>query len=345
MAAGGQRTGHADAVGIRVGRKDEVGADLVGQLQCQREGAGVLRIRGGDGREAAVVLALFFDDVRVDADPTEGGHHHDVAGAMHVREDDLRCVARNDLGVEDDAGQAREISVFSGGWYREHAGQIRLEVWSNIGGAELAHFGDNRGVMRREHLSAVAEAALKTVVVRGIVTRGDHHAGVGAEMANGEAQLRSRTGTDEKIGFAAEFTPSTGDEFGEVAGEMADVMRDDEAGAWLSGGDMLPESDDRAEDVDVVEAGGADGGTNWHPLRIELVGGRDPADGTAAHATRSKRDTLIETVLDLRPGSAVAEVLEGIDGCGRQGPRAKPVPGIGETGGGNLPLSLGGLKK
>ena len=56
------------------------------------------------------------------ADAAERGHDHDVAGAMDVREDDLRRVTRNDLGIEDDAGEAGEIGVFGGGRNGEHAG-------------------------------------------------------------------------------------------------------------------------------------------------------------------------------------------------------------------------------
>jgi hypothetical protein len=149
-------------------------------------------------------------------------------------------MARNNLGVEDDAGQAGKISVFSGGWYSEHSGEIRLEVRSDIGGAELADFGDNRRVMRREHLAAVAEAALEAIIVGRIMAGRNHDAGMSAEMADRETQLWGRTGTNEEIGFTTEFTPSAGDEFGEVAGEMADVVRDDEASAWLSRRYVLP---------------------------------------------------------------------------------------------------------
>ena len=149
------------------------------------------------------------------------------------------------------------------------------------------------------------------------MTRGDDYAGVGAEMTDRETQLGGRAGADEEIGFAAELAPGTGDELGEVTGEMADVVRDDEAGPGLGRRDMLPESDDRAEDVDVVKAGRADGGADREPLGVELVGGRDAADGATAHAARPESDTLVETVLDLRPGTAVAEIFQGIDGGGR----------------------------
>ena len=149
-------------------------------------------------------------------------------------------MARNNLGVEDDASEAGKISVFGRSRHGEHAGEIRLEIRSDIGGAELADFGDDRGVMRGEHLAAVAEAALEAIIVGRIVARGNDDAGMGAEMADREAQLRGRTGTDEEIGFTTEFTPSAGDEFGEVAGEMADVVRDDEAGAGLGRRNMLP---------------------------------------------------------------------------------------------------------
>jgi hypothetical protein len=185
---------------------------------------------------------------------------------------------------------------------------------------ELADFGDDRHVVRRKHLAAVAEAALEAVVVGRVVTGRDDHAGMRAEVTDREAQLRRRAGTDEEIGFAAELRPGARDQLGEVAGEVTDVMGDHEAGDGLRGGHMLPEADDGAEDVDIVEAGGADGRADRQPLGVDLIGGRDPADGPPAHAPRAEGDTFIETVLEFGPGPTVTEVVERGQGLGRQGP-------------------------
>ena len=196
-----------------------------------------------------------------------------------------------------------------------------------------------------EDLAAVAEAALEAVVMGRVMARRDDHAGMGAEVADREAQLRRRTRAGEEVGLAAEFAPGAGDELGEVAGEVADVMGDDEAGAGLGRGDMLPEADDRAEHVDVVEAGRTDGGADRQALGVDFVGCGDPADRPAAHAAGTEGDALVESVLDFRPGAPVAQVLQGIDRGGRQSPGAEPIPGVGEAGGGDLPLALGGLEE
>ena len=345
MAAGRERAGHADAVGVRIGREDEVGVDLRGQFEREGERAGVLRVGRSDGREAAVMLALLLDHVRIDAHAAQRGDDHDVARAVDVGEDHLRRVARDELRVEPHAGEAGEIGVLRGGRHGEHAGEVLLEIRRDVGGAESADFGDDGGVMRRQDLPAVAEAALEAVVVRGVVAGRDDHAGMGAEVADGEAQLRGRTRAGEEVGLAAELRPGAGDQFGEVTGEVADVMGDHEAGAGLRGGDMPPEADDGAEDVDVVEAGRTDGGADRQALGVDFVGRGDPADRPAAHAAGAEGDALVETILELRPRASVAKVLEGLDRGGRQGAGTEPIPGVGEAGGGDLPLGLGGLEE
>ena len=345
MAAGRQRASHADAVGVGVGREDEVGVDLRGELQREGEGAGVLRIRGGDGREAAVMLALLLHQMRIDADATQGGHDHDVARPVHVGEDDLGRVPRDDLRIEHHAGEAGEVGVLGRGRDREHAGEVLLEIRRDVGRPELADFGDDGGVMRRQHLTPVAEAALEAVVVRRIMTGRDDDAGMGAEVPYRETELRGRAGAGEEVGLAAELRPGAGDQLGEMSGEVANVMGDDQAGAGLGGRDVLPEADDGTEDIDVIEAGRADRGAYRQPLGVDLVGGGDPADRPATHPPGAESDPLIETVFEFGPGAAVAEVPEGGHGLGRQRPRAEPIPGVGKAGGGKLALLLGGLEE
>jgi hypothetical protein len=178
----GSGSGHADAVRIRIGREDEVGADLIGGFQREGEGAGVLRVRGGDGRETAVMLALIFDDVRIDAHAAQRRHDHHVARAVHVGVDDLRRVTGDDLGVQHDAGETGEVGVFRRGGHGEHAAEVLLEVGSDVGGADLADFGHDGGVVRGQDLAAVAEAALEAVVVGRIAAGRDDDAGMRAEV-------------------------------------------------------------------------------------------------------------------------------------------------------------------
>ena len=290
------------------------------------------------------MLALFLDHVRVDAYAPQGWHHHDIARAVDIRKNDFRRVARDDFRIEDDAGETSEVSIFGGGGYGEDAGEVFVEVGRDIGGAEPTDFGDDRGIVRRQDLAAVAEAALEAVIVGRIMARRDDHAGMRAQVADGETQLRRRAGADEEISFPTQRAPGAGNELSEVAGEVADIMGDDQTRPGLGGGDMLPETEDGAEDIDVIEAGGTDGGAHGQSLGIELVGGRDPTHGTAAHAARAKRDPFIETVLEFGPSLLNAEILQGGERLGRQGPRAKPFPGVSQTGRGNLTLGLGGLE-
>ena len=173
----------------------------------------------------------------------------------------------------------------------------------------------------------------------------DDHAGVGAEMADREAQLRGGAGAGEEVGLAAELRPGSGDQLSEMTGEVTDVMGDDQAGARLGGRDVLPEADDGAEDVDIVEAGRADGGADRQALGIHFIGRRDPAHRPAAHPPGTEGDSLIEAVLELGPGPAFAEIAQGGQSLGRQGPRAEPIAGVSQAGGGKLPLVLGGLKE
>ena len=94
---------HAQTVAVRVGAEDGVRAHLVGQLDGQREGGGVLRIGHFDGGEIGVGRLLLLDHAHVgDADFAQDAAHGHVAAAMDGGVDDLEVLARlgHDLGVD-----------------------------------------------------------------------------------------------------------------------------------------------------------------------------------------------------------------------------------------------------
>ena len=342
VGAIGLRAGHAHAVGIRVGRQHEVGPDLPGELEREREGRGAFGVRGRHGREAPVMLQLFMHEVRVQAEAAERRDHGHVAGAVQVGVDDLRRMARHQLRLEDDAGHAGQVSLLGDAIDDAHAGQVLLEVGRDIRRPELADLRDDGDVVGRGHLAAVAEAALEAVVVRRVVAGRDDDAGLGPQMPHREAELRRGTRAGEEVGLATELRPGGGHELGEVPGEMADIVGDDDPRGRVRGGDVAPEAERRAQDVDVVQAGGPDGRPDRGAVGGEFVGGGDPADRPAAHAAGPEGDTLVETVLEFGPGAPGDEVGQRLQGGGGQGARLEPPAGLTEGGGGQLALDLGG---
>jgi len=118
----------------------------------------------------------------------------------------------------------------------------------------------DRNVVGGRDLPAVREAALEAVIVRRVVAGRDDHARVGAEVADREAQLRRRAGIGEEVRLAPQLGPGRGEEFRKVAGEMPDIMGDHEPGGRMLGGDLAPEAEPGAEDVEIIQASRADGG-------------------------------------------------------------------------------------
>ena len=254
------------------------------------------------------MLQLLVDEVRIQAEAAERRDHGHVAGAVQVGVDDLGRMARHQLGFEDDAGHAGEVGLLGGGVDGPHAGQVLLEVGGDVRRPELTDLRDDGDVVGRGHLAAVPEAALEAVVVRRVVAGRDDHAGLGSQVPYGEAELGRGTRASEEVGLAAELRPGGGHELGEVPGEMADIMGDHDPRGRVRGGDVAPETEHRAQDVDIVQAGGAHGRPDRGPVGGQLVGGGHPADRPAAHAAGPEGDALVETVLELGPRPSGDEV-------------------------------------
>src|SRR5438093_3307024 len=82
--------------------------------------------------------------------------------------------------------------------------------------------------MRLDHLSPVAEVNFVAIVVRWIVTRSDHDAGVCFEITNSKGKLRHRPRAVEHARVAAIFSRDFRCNFCELSGEKARIMRDHE---------------------------------------------------------------------------------------------------------------------
>ena len=96
---------HTEAVGIGIVGQDHIRTERLGPRQRQIEGAGLLGVGEGHGREIGIGLALVDDDVRCrEAGPTEGGQEHVAAHAVHGGVHDVHLPggdeATGDQGVE-----------------------------------------------------------------------------------------------------------------------------------------------------------------------------------------------------------------------------------------------------
>ena len=74
---------------------------------------------------------------------------------------------------------------------------VRLEL--HVLDRHLVHFLDDAGIMRSQHLSAVAPVSLISVVFLRVVRSSNVHASLSAELTNGERNFRGRAKTFEKI--------------------------------------------------------------------------------------------------------------------------------------------------
>lgn len=270
------------------------------------------------------MLELFFDEGDVDAEFFEGRDDHDVAGAVDVGVADFEAGGADGFGVEDGFGEGIEVKLFDIGGDVSDAVEIDVEILRDIGEGDGVDVVDDGFGVGRDDLSAVGEVAFEAVIVGWVVAGGDDDAGVGAEGADGEAELGSGARSVEDVSFAAEPGPDACGEFAEVFGEMADVVSDDEAwgGVVLSvlhkpTGDVSEETECGANDIEVVEVGGTDGGVFGCAEGVAGSGfGRwgDFTDGAAAHSAGAESDFFEKAVVEFAPFIGGDEFFDGIEG-------------------------------
>ncbi len=313
----GPRHGDGAPVGVGVVGDDEVGRGLLGELERGVHRAGLLRVREGDGGEHRVRLGLRGHRQRSRVAGGEEGPPHrlrpdavqrgvddgDVAGGAGVDDgDDV-----GDVGVEHVVAEGLPPVV--GHRHRRHR----------------RHAGDLRGdppVGRRDDLRAVAEVDLVPVVLRRVVRRGDHDAGVGAEVADGVGQHRRGHRVREH-------------------GRPAAHPRDDRTGVVREdvrvGAGVEPDDDERLR-VEGLQVGGEPGGRADDDRPVHPVGS---AAEPSAQAGRPELEHPGHGVGELLGGGFVAR-LGAVGEPGELGPGGRvrvvgsPGAGGGEQVGGGL---------
>lgn len=184
------RDGDADAVGVRVGRQEQVGLNPVAVLEPEFQRLAHLGVGVRAGREVAVVHALLFDGHDIGhADSLEHSGHALQADAVERGVDDAErraVLARGDLErllyvtVENSLGNPLHQSLFQGSIERH-----RFYTIEAVDGVD----GRLDGLRRLDgDLAAVGAVDLIAVVCRGIVRRGNVDAGRAAQLADGETQ-------------------------------------------------------------------------------------------------------------------------------------------------------------
>ena len=110
------------------------------------------------------------------------------------------------------------------------------------------------------------------------------------------------------------------------------------------GGDLSPEAQTGAQDVEIVQASGADGRPERQTLGVLLVGGANPTDRTPAHPPRTEGDAFVESVLQFGPSPLGNQIGQGIDRRGGERPGLQPAGSVGEGGSRKLALRFSRLK-
>ena len=190
---------YTDAVSIRIGGKNQVGADLFRQLKTEFKRLWRLGIRIPDCREITVRQLLLGNDRDMfEAGIPQNALYREIACAVERCVNDLQVIRYRIDGIlvndqihhalvirridirADHGAKSLVLSLFT-----RHAQDVMVIDCQNI-----IH---NTGIMRRCDLRAVFPVDLVPVVLRRVVTRRDIDAGDTAEMADSKRQLRCRS--------------------------------------------------------------------------------------------------------------------------------------------------------
>lgn len=219
------RDGDADAVGVRVGRQEQVGLHPVAVLEAELERLANLGVWVRAGREVAVLDALLVDgrDLR-HADPLEHSGHALQADAVERGVDDAErraALSRGDLErllyvtVKNTLGNPLHQPLVQGPIERHRPYAIEA-----VDGVDILLDG-----LRRldGDLAAVGAVDLVAVVCRGVVGGGDVDAGRAAQLADGETQRGGGLDAIEQIGFDSVAGENLSDSTHELLGTVTGV--------------------------------------------------------------------------------------------------------------------------
>ena len=240
----------------------------------------------------------------------EERHGVDGTGAMNVRENHGELGRAKDTQIDRCRRRDREIRVVGVATQGRHAGEILLQKGTQLDQRHRIDLAHDAFVVRRHHLSPVIKIRFESIVMRRIVARGDHDAGLGFQRAHRKTQLRRRPGAVENKGLATQSRPSRCRQFTKVPGKMAHVVRNHEfRPRRISAGILiLPrvtiEPHHRPDQGEIVEHVAADGGMFRCTGRTRDAGfrrRRHDSDRTAAHPSRAELQVAVEPVVEFAP--------------------------------------------
>ena len=169
------------SVGVGVVGEHEVGAVPAGEIEREVEHTRFLGVGERRGGEVGVGLRLrVHHDRRREAGPFPERGEHVEADTVHRRVDDpqiTRAASRHDGGRGVEIRVERVVT--------ERFDPVGFRCVRDLGGRPgRRDRGADLGVDRRDDLRTAAVVDLVAVVGGRVVTRGHHHAGGGAEVAN-----------------------------------------------------------------------------------------------------------------------------------------------------------------
>ena len=182
------------------------------------------------------------------------------------------------------------------------------------------YLGNHGLVVRGDKLGAVVEIGLEAVIVCRVVGSGEHHAGIGIQLADGKGNFRCGAGTVEQGAVAAQVGGNLSAILGEIAGEVARVVAYHNhrlaAGAlgFHEAAHIGDETTHGAAYVEIVHAGRAHAGelrTAIHAALALLCDGHHRADGAATQTTGTEGQCLVESVVDFGPFTGFHQLLNG----------------------------------
>ena len=190
----------ADTVSVGVGTDDQVGADLLCQVNCQVEAFGILGVGADNGGEIAVNNHLLLNGIDVlDAKAAQCFGNQLVTGAVEGSEDDLEFVCNFCDGISVDSlghDVCKEclVSLFAQ-HFDQAFGHCLVKVHGLKAGEDIDsfHLLCNFCCRLGRQLSTVRPVYLVTIVFLGVVACGDVDTGSTAIMNDSEAQFGSGT--------------------------------------------------------------------------------------------------------------------------------------------------------
>ena len=202
---------------------------------------------------------------------------------------------------------------------RNDRAALRLGDGGKFLGLDRIHLPDDPARVRLHDLGAIAEVDLVAVIVRRIVARGDHDAGVRPLLAHGKGKLGRGARALKEANVAAEAGGDMRGELREIARKVAGIVSHRDL-RFLRGaallqplGEITDQPLGRARDIEIVHRVRPHAGElrAIERLRRAALGeGHDLADGAPAQPAGAEGERLKKAVIQLAPSRLGDQLLD-----------------------------------